>query len=192
MVSYTTIAAVRRTSGIAATEISDNDVTAIINECEPQIERYYNTKFIPTERIDILDGNGTQRIFLDKNPLLSVRALKIDGTTEDPAHLHVYRERGKIVLDDDQALTTSTFLYDSQVVVVKYIYGFVEQTSTSTSTTADALLGTDVSLTVSSITDFADEDWVEIFGMDGNREVAQVNASPTGSTIQVDQLVMDH
>ena len=192
MVSYTTVADVRRTSGISNTEISDADVTSIINEVEPQIERYYNTKFIPTERIDILDGNGTQRIILDKNPVLSVRQIRTDGTTEDPSYLHTYRESGKIELDNNQSLSVNSFKRKKQAVVVKYLYGFVEESSTNTNTTADADLGTDVSLSVSSITDFSDEDWVEIYGMDGNKEVAQINTSPAGSTIQVDQLVMDH
>ena len=57
---YITIASVRRTVGITDTSvINDDDVSAIISECEPQVERFFNTKFTPTERIEILDGNGT-------------------------------------------------------------------------------------------------------------------------------------
>lgn len=190
--TFVTIASVRRTSGIGVSEISDADVTSIIAECEPQVERFFNTKFVPTQRIDVLDGNGTQRIILDKNPLLSVRELKIDGTTEDPAHLLIYKESGKIVLDDDQSLTTNTFVNDNRSVVVKYIYGFVEESSTSTTTSAATTAGTSVSVSVASITGFADEDWVEVYGMDGYREVAQISGTPSGTTIVLDQLVLTH
>ena len=188
--TYITIASVRRTCGILVGEISDDDVTSIIAEVEPQVERYYNTKFTPTERIDVLDGNGTYRIIVDKNPLLGVRELKIDGDTEDPANLHVYRESGKIELNSDA--TNSTFLEGSHKVVVKYIYGFVEETAVSTTTSAAEVAGTDVSVAVGSITGFADNDWVEIYGMDGFKEVAQINGTPSAGVIILDKLVYSH
>ena len=190
--TYVTILSVRRTVGISSSEISDDDVDDIISECTVQIERFFNTKFTPTERIDILNGNGTIRIFLDKNPLLAVRELKIDGDTEDPANLHVTKESGKIELDTTKSLTNSTFKLGSQKIVVKYIYGWVEESTTSSTTSADEVAGTDVSIALASITDFADEDWVEIYGMDGNREVAQINATPGAGAIVVDKLVLTH
>ena len=190
--TYVTLASVRRTSGIGSTEISDDDVGEIIDECEPQVERFFNTSFTPKERIDILDGNGTVRIILDKNPLLAVRELKIDGDTEDPAYLHVTKESGKIVLDTSQSLTNSTFKLGVQKIVVKYIYGFVEESSTNSTTSAAEVAGTDVSIVLASITGFVDKDWVEIYGMDGNREVAQINATPGAGAIVVDQLVLGH
>lgn len=190
--TYVTVASVRRTSGIGSTEINDTDVGYIIAECEPQVERFLNTSFTPKERIDILDGNGTIRIFVEKNPLLTVRELKIDGDTEDPAHLHVYRESGKMELDTNQSLTNSTFKTGSGKVVVKYIYGQVENSSISTTTSAAETAGTNVSIAVGSITGFADDDWIEIYGMDGKREVAQINATPAGGAIQVDKLVQTH
>ena len=189
---YVTVASVRRTVGIATAQIDDTDVGAIIAECEPQIERFFNTSFTPRERIDILDGNGTIRIFVDKNPLLSVRELQIDGDTEDPANLHVYRGSGKIELNTNSDLTNSTFRNKHQAIVVKYIYGFLEESSTSSTTSAAEVAGTDVSIALESITGFADEDWIEIYGMDGNREVAQINATPAGGAIVVDQLVLAH
>jgi hypothetical protein len=188
--NYVTIASVRRTAGIDSDEINDTDVGAIIAECEPQVERFYNTSFIPKERIDILDGNGTCRIFLDKNPVLSVRELRIDGDTENPANLNISKESGKIVLSS--SATTSTFIAKEKAIVVKYLYGMLEESSTNTATSEASTAGTDVDLTVASITDFTEDDWVEIYGMDGKREVAQINAAPSGHTIQVDQLILSH
>ena len=190
--TYVTIASVRRTSGIGTDAINDDDVSAIISECEPQVERFFNAKFTPTERVDILDGNGTQRIVLDQNPLLAVRELKIDGTTEDPANLRIYKESGKIELNTEEDLSTSTFKNLHHAIVVKYIHGWVEESSTSSTTSAAEVAGTDVSIALTSITGFADEDWIEIYGMDGYREVAQINAVPGAGAIVVDQLVYSH
>jgi len=190
MGNYVSIISVRRTVGIDSSEISDDDVTAIITEIESQVERYYNTVFTPKQRIDTLDGNGTYRIILDKNPLLAVRELRIDGDDEDPANLHVFRESGKIELNSDA--TNSTFLEGSHKVVVRYVYGFVEESSTSTTTSAAEVAGTNVSVAVESITGFADDAWVEIYGMDGNKEAAQINGTPSAGIIILDELVYSH
>jgi len=190
MGDYITIDDVRRTTGAGTDLISDDDITNAIADVEKYTERWLNCKFKPTLRIDILDGNGTIRIFTDKNPLLSIRGVKIDGTALDMDKLKVYKESGKIEIDSSQ--TTSTFKEKSQAIVIKYIHGFVDYSATETTSTASTTAGTDVSISVSSITDFSDGDWIEIYGMDGHREVAQINATPSGSTIQVDELVKTH
>jgi len=189
---YVNVESVRRTAGISSSEINDADVESIINEVEYQIERFFNTKFTPTERIEILDGNGTTRLMLDHNPLLAVRELTIDGDEEDPAYIHTYKESGKIVLDSTKALTNSLFREGDKKIRIKYIYGLVEESTTSSTTTADEIAGTDVSIDLGSITGFSDEDWVEIYGMDGNKEVAQINATPGAGAIVVDKLVQTH
>lgn len=192
MGSYVSVSSVRRTVGIDSTAISDADVDAIILECEPQVARFYNTAFTPTERIDFLDGNGTQRLMLDKNPLLSVRELKINGTTEDPAHLILYKNSGKIVLNQDASLTNSTFKDTAKRIIVKYIHGDVEHSTTTSTTSAAEVAGTSVSVALASITGFADDDWVEIYGMDGFREVAQIDGTPGAGAIVLDKLVYTH
>lgn len=191
--TYITIASVRRTVGISSTAtMSDSDIGDVIAECEPQVARYYNTKFTPEERIDIYDGNGTVRLMLGKNPLLAVRELKIDGDTEDPANLFINKESGKIVLDTTQSLTNSVFKSGPNKIRVKYIHGFMEESSSNTTTDADSTAGTSVALSVASESGFADNDWVEIYGMDGYREAAQISGSPTTGEIVVDQLVQTH
>ena len=187
---YVTVDSVRRTCGIGSSEISDDDVEDTITEVEKEVQRFFNTVYTPTERIDILNGDGTNRLLLDHNPLLSVRELKIDGTTEDPANLEIYKESGYIFLGENA--DTGKFTNKRNVIVVKYIYGLVEESSTSSTTTAAEVAGTDVSIALASITDFADEDWIEIYGMDGKREVAQINATPAAGAIVVDKLVLAH
>ena len=80
--SITNVNEVRRISGVTSiTLASDEDVTASIAEAESEVEKYLNASFNPKERIDVLDGNDTSRIIVDKNPLMALRALKIDGTS---------------------------------------------------------------------------------------------------------------
>jgi len=189
MGDYVTIASVRRTCGIQSSEINDTDVEATITEVEAQIPRYFNTFFAPTEKIDFLDGDGTNRLLLDKNPLLSVRELKIDGTTEDPANLEIYKESGYIFLGEDA--TISTFANKIKSVVVKYLYGTVESSTTTTTTSDDEVAGTSVSVGVADESSFMALDWVEVYGMDGNREVAQVSSTSTGVLV-LDQLIQTH
>lgn len=191
MGTYVTIASARRTSGVKVGEINDTDVEAIITECEPQIERFYNTVFTPKTRIEVRDGNDTSRIILRNNPVLSVRELKIDGNTEDPANLNIYRGSGKIELSTSSS--TSLFIGKSKAIVIKYVYGFLEESKTVLTTTSAAeVAGTNVSIAVGSITGLASGDWVDIYGMDGHQESAQINATPSAGAIQVDQLIYSH
>ncbi len=190
MGTYIDVDSVRRTCGIAVGEISDADVGDTITEVEKEVPRFFNTVFTPTEVIQIYDGTSNNRLLIDHNPLLAIREIKIDGETQDPANLEVYKDAGYIFLG--QTATTGTFTNKRNAVVVKYIYGTVEHSSTSSITSAAEEAGTSVSIALASITDFADEDWVEIVGMDGNREVAQINATPGAGAVVVDQLVLDH
>jgi len=190
MGKYITVASVRRTVGIDSNEINDADVEATIVEIEAQVPRYFNTHFVPTEKIEILDGDGTNRLKVNQNPLLSVRQLKDDETTIDPANLEINKDSGYIFLGE--GATTQKFSDKKNKIVIKYIYGTVENSSTSTTSTAAEVAGTNVSVVVDSITDFADKDWVEILGMDGHREVAQINGTPGAGAIVLDKLVQTH
>jgi len=187
---FVTVASVRRTSGILEAEISDDDVTSIIAECEPQVSRHFNTSFVPKTIIEQREGNETSRIILYRNPVLSVRDLYIDGDQEDPSHLIISKESGKIELNADA--TSTTFKKGTKRNVIKYVYGWLEESSTSSTTSAAEVAGTSVSIALASITGFADGDWVEIYGMDGYREAAQINATPGAGAIVVDKLVYTH
>jgi len=188
---FATVSEVRRISGIAATEISDADVGFMIVDAEAKIPRFFNTYFKPTERIEINDGDGTNRHHLEKNPVLSVRALKIDGTTEDVANLEIQKESGYIFLGESSV--TSTFEEKKNAIVVKYLHGSVVHSQTiSTTSSADEVAGTSVSVAVASSSAFAEDDWVEIVGMDGNREAAKISSVTDSTNIVLDQLVLSH
>jgi len=187
---FATVAEVRRICGIAATEISDVDVGLMIVDAEAKIPRFFNTYFKPTEVIEINDGEGTSRHHLEKNPVLGVRALKIDGTTVDPDDLELQKESGYIFLGTGAEVPTFSSKRNS--VVVKYVYGSVIHSQTvSTTSSAATIAGTGVSVSVASETGFAENDWVEILGMDGYREAAKITATGVGS-ITLDQLVLTH
>jgi len=187
--TYVTIASVRRTSGVGADTINDDDVSAIIKECEPQVERYFNTRFTPKEKIEIRNGNGTNRLILMKNPVMRVSELKIDGNTEDPANLNVYKGSGKIELNS--SATATRFTAGSNKIVIKYVYGFLEESSTQTTLSTASTAGSNVTLSVASESGFSEDDWVEIVGMDGYRESAQIISTGTGE-LTVDKLVYSH
>jgi len=188
---FATVAEVRRICGIASTEISDTDVGYMIVDAEAKIPRFFNTFFKPTEVIEINDGDGTNRHHLSKNPVLSVRELKIDGTAEDVDNLEIQKASGYIFLGS--GADTPTFIEKRNAVVVKYIHGSVviSQTVKTTSSAAE-VAGTAVSVAVASSTGFAEDDWVEIFGMDGLREVAQISSVTDSTNIVLDQLVLSH
>jgi len=123
--------------------------------------------------------------------LLSVRGMTLNTSTSiTPAYLNWEKQSGKVELSNDAE--AGNFTSGQNNTFIKYLYGLMEYSATSTSTTVASTAGTTVSLTVVSITDFSDEDWVEIQGMDGKQEVAQISGDPVGSTIIVDQLVQAH
>ena len=186
---FATISEVRRICGIASAEISDTDVGFMITDAEAQIPRFFNTFFKPTEKIEINDGDGTNRHHLEKNPVLSVRALKIDGTAQDVAELEVYKDSGYIFLGS--GATIPTFSIKKNSIVVKYLHGSVIHSTVSTTSSAAEVAGTAVSVAVASSTSFAEDDWVEIVGMDGHRETAQISSTSTGVLV-LDQLVLTH
>lgn len=187
---YITVASVRRTSGIIDSQVNDTDVNAAITEIEKKVPRFFNTVFAPTERIDILDGDGSDRMLLDKNPVLSVRELEIDGEVVDPADIEIKKESGYIFLGNESDVGKFTTKRNKNVI--KYLYGSVENDETiKTETDAASVAGTSVALSVASESGFAVDDWVEIYGMDGFREVAQITGTGTGE-ITVDQLVLTH
>ena len=191
IIAFITVASARRTCGILEAEISNVDVEATIVEVEKQIPRFFNTIYTPTERIEIHDGDGTNRHHLEKNPVLSVRELKIDGTTEDVANLEIYKESGYIFLGANA--TTPTFLNKKNAIVVKYLHGSLVNSETiSTTSSDDEVAGTAISVAVASSTDFSGGNWVEIFGMDGHREAAKISSVTNGTTIVLDQLVQTH
>ena len=189
--TYITADDVRRASGAPTSLITDALINSAITIVEAEMKRWMNTSFTPETRIERRNGNSLQRMFTMKNPLLSVRALTVnDSTTVTPSYLDWVKNSGKVMLSN--SAESSTFVRGMNNTFIKYLYGLLEESTTTTTLSTATAVGTTVSMTVASITDFADEDWVEIYGMDGKQEVAQISGTPALGVIIVDQLVQTH
>jgi len=189
--TYITADDVRRASGAPTSLITDTLINQAITIIEAEMKRWMNTSFVPTTRIEHRDGNSLPRMFLMKNPLLSVRALTLnDSTTITPAYIDWSKESGKIILSN--SAEGGSFIQGTNNTFIKYVFGLLEDSTTNTSLSTATVAGTTVSMTVASITGFADEDWIEILGMDGKKEAAQISGTPAGGVIIVDQLVQTH
>jgi len=186
---YISATTVKRTLGVDTSQISDADIESFITEIESLVPKYWNTQFAMTEDIDILDGDGSDRVMLRNNPVWAVRELISDTVTETPANLYVYRQGGKVVLSTTSIV--SRFPNKRNIIRVRYLYGKLDYTATSTKTTANSIAGSSIALSVSSSTGFTMGDWVDIKGMDGNYEAAKITGTGVG-TITVDQLVYAH
>lgn len=190
MTRYVTVANVRALSGAPESLASEDDVNQAIDMSQAAIAKYLNMKFEPTLAIDIMNGNGKDNIFVENLPLLTLRALKIDGTSETVSALHVSHESGNIKLGEDS--TSGVFTQKAKAIQIKYYHGYVEEdNSVSTTSSAATTAGTAVAISVASHVGFATDDWVYVYGMDGYKEAAKIS-SATGNVITVDELLFSH
>ncbi len=188
--TYITVSDVRNACGIPSSLASDSAIEHSISIVEPLTERAMNTKFEPTQRIDYLDGTGVGYFYTDKNPVLRVDALKSDDESLDVSSLNVYHSSGKVAVGVDSS--TTNFIEKQKSIIVKYRYGLLDRDEgTQTTTDGSVSAGTSVTVTVDDESGFSSGDWVEISGMDGNREVAKIT-SISGSDITVDRLNLSH
>ena len=189
MGTYITHDSVRRTLGVSTDLISDVDIDAFIIEIEALVPRFFNTVFTMTESIDIKDGDGSDRVMLLKNPVWTVRELVSDTVTELPSNLYVYREGGRVTLSNSSIV--SRFPNKKNIVRIRYLYGKLDYTTTTTHLSTATAVGTNVVMTVASESGFTTGDWIDIKGTDGNYEATHITGTGSG-TITVDQLVYTH
>jgi len=191
--THTTVAEVRRISGITSTDkASDDDVRDAIIEAEQQLEKYLGASFTPIEILENLDGNGTYRIFVTRNPLLAVRRLIIDDTEITlNGNIFFKKPSGKIELNLNGSPETSRFKKGTEKVAVEYVHGWLEHGNKLTKLTNASSPGTGVDLSVTSESGFSKNDWVEIYGMDKNHEATKITAVSTNQ-ITVDSLSFSH
>jgi len=192
MPNYITADEVREASGAPTTLISDSEINGFIDFVEPEMERWLNTRFEPTETIMRLDGTGSNRFFVERNPLLSVRDLYSDDNQEDVSTLEIYFDSGKVSLGTDS--DSSIFVEKQNSIVCKYIYGMVIEdfSITAMANTNAETAATSVTIEVPSTTGFTNGDWIKISGMDGNQEVCKITALVADTSITVDEIVFDH
>lgn len=189
---YVTIEEVRALSGVTAALVGDDDLMETLVDVEFQVERFLNNNFTPSVEIDVSNGTAKPTYFTRHAPLLTVRSLEINETSIDLANIR-FNKSGKIELLNgaDTAVFVRTRTRD-RAVIVKYVHADVEwDKQIQTTSSALTAVGTSVAITVADEKGFAVDEWLEIFGTDGNRETAQITAVASGS-ITVDELVFTH
>ena len=189
MPTYITADDVRRATGAPTDLISDDYINDAIDLVEGEVARWLNTEFRPTQRIDVLDGNGRNIIFTDKNPLLFVRYLKTNDTEIAINELNIYKPSGGISLSS--ASSTSSFIWKDKSVIIKYLFGYVVDDALTTSAVAISA-GTSVNMEVADSSSFSATDWVRIIGTDGNEEYCQITAIPDSTHITLDEVYLSH
>ena len=189
MVRFISANEARVVSGITTDLISDPDMEELIEDVEYQVEKFLNCNFTPSVQIDIQDGNYKSVIFTQRAPLLTVRSLKTNDTAISLANID-YKRSGLIRLTRDSTLPV--FIAKRKDTIIKYVHGRVEWNKlTETDTTSDSIVGTSIVLDVTSESDFAVGDWIEIIGLDANKETTKITAVGT-NTITVDELIDTH
>jgi len=184
---------VRAVSGISSSFISDKDFAQLIESAEYEAERIMNTVFIPTTRMELTNGDNSERYVVLKNPLLKVRALEIDTTTVTIDDIRWDKESGTIWLentaDKTQFLTKAG---NKKLTKIKYDHGLLDNTTTQTTTSADATAGDTVSIEVADSDAFSVNDYVQIEGFDGYQETVKITAIADSTHITVDNIAVDH
>ena len=192
-VRYVTVAEVRSMCGISVSQISDADMTQLIISAEYSIERLLNTSFIPVTVIEQHTGDNSERLVVNRNPLLKIRAVQIDDTEVTVEYTRDDKQGGIVYLTSSAELgyfkkKTS----ENKLVRIKYDYGQLDATTTQTTSSAATVAGTAVDISVASSTSFVADDYVEIEGMDSQREVFKISSVTDSTTIVADTLTRPH
>jgi len=193
MARYVTVAEVRAVCGITTKFISDADFGQLINSTEYSIERMANTCFTPKTIIEQHNGDGTERLILDHNPVLKVRALKIDDTDITPEYIRINKQGGVLWLTT--SAETSYFkgkATERNLVRVKYDFGLLTSTAITTTLTTATTAGSTVTVPVTDSSSLTADDYIEIEGMDSQREVCQISSVTDETNIVVDNLALPH
>lgn len=185
---FLTVTDVRRRSGAPTDIISDDYIESIIDQVEQDGEKFMNTKFIPTEKIEITGAESLVYIYTTQIPLLTVRELKSDDDTLDVTKLLTYTS-GKIELSRNSDVSVLTSL--NKEIKIRYLYGYVKETGDETKTDASVSSGTSVAISVNDSSNFSSGDWVYIVGMDGNQEYFKITSTSTGQ-ITADEIIKPH
>lgn len=189
MAQFITVSDVRQRTGVDQTLIKqDSEIEPFLAPAEQRVEQYLNSVFQPKEIIEQVKGTDTDRVFLNNIPVLSVRDVR-SGDNDKPVSNFYWDRGGKLYFKFNVDTDTREFS-DNNKIKVRYIYGDVVEKA-RTKSNSDVSAGNSVLIPVNDVSIFSNNDWVEIQGMDGNKEVAQIT-NTTSNAIQVDEIVRDH
>ncbi len=187
--TYTTADYVYDKVGITSTEVDATKMARILEEADREVDRIIKTTCVPKQKIDIFEGNDKNLHFVDKIPLLTISKMEIDSTSIDIDDIY-FEPTGIIKLKNTAG---KIYFYESTTIpncMLKYTYGWLEDTTTTTETSAAVSAGSSIEIGVDSVTGFTEDDWVRIEGFDGYRETAQITA--VGASSITCTIVYDH
>lgn len=177
--------AVRRHSGADEDIISDKDIEELIVETRKNFELYLNTKFLPTEDIEIqhIDHASIQQknFKIYHGPLLNIYEVRLgDKKIEDfradylSGVLYIQSPINAFHFDP------LTYSRENTDFRARILYGTVEKDESEKSfITEDIEPGDEVEVKVDDAENIKADEWVWIEGMDGNREACEVKERDT-------------
>lgn len=183
----------RSFSGIDSTLIDDTNLQRLLEQGEFASERDINCVCVPTTRIDFFEGDLTNRIMLNRNPVLKVRALKISDEDVDLDEVRLDSNNGIVWLETDADYNYTRVQFGNRNLVrVKYDFGLMENTSVQSENVGALEAGSNVSIEVSDSSVFSEDDYVEVKGFDSKIEVFKVSDVPDSTHIVADVLSNSH
>lgn len=124
--AYVTKEDVYRVSGLPSdgSVVSDNDIEMHIEAAEAYVEQFLGTCFQSGGRskTETYDGDGTDTLFLDHYPIISLDSLTIDSTSVTTSLVYTWAGTGKLQLKNTAEVTTFKDNYP-QLISVTYTYG---------------------------------------------------------------------
>lgn len=167
--------------GVTSTQLSTEIVERLIELAEAEVDRHLQTSCYVQQQIEVTEGTGRNYLILKKRPVLSIQALEIGDTTISLDSIKLIEENSEIRLTTESEESYFIRSVDSGNIKVKYLWGWLEESSRYTTTSNAESAGTNVSVEVASGSNFNAKDWVRITGFDGNDEVAQISAISTNT-----------
>lgn len=115
--------------------MSDEDITSLVEEKEGEIEEYCNTTFKPTTNLEKRDAST--KIYLKKRPLLGVNTIHVKNIplTED-TNFYVYPEKNLVEIPDLFDIVQNV---PKRSILIDYSFGYVKVPSTVKSVLKDLI-----------------------------------------------------
>jgi hypothetical protein len=186
-----TIQQVRETSGIDVDLITDEKFASLIEDAEYVTEKDLNCKGLPVNKIELVEGDETNRIMLNNNPVTRLRKIMIGTDEVDLDDVRLDKQGGNVWLSGN-VVKTKKNAHEKNLVRVNYEYGLLEETTVQTYSTADIVAGSGVIVPVLSSVGFNVGDYVEISGFDSKVETFKITNVPNALSVKADLLGQGH